>query len=121
MKIWTLMVWVLGLLIGISSPASGQISGNGGRFIYGQAFHRLIETNQCPNCDLYKAPLAGANLTGANLAGANLTKADLQNATLYRANLSGATFKKANLDGAIWMDGTVCQKGSLGYCRQKEK
>ncbi len=84
--------------------------------IYSKDFYRLIKTNQCPRCNLYKAPLSNINLTNADLAGANLRKADLRDATLYKANISGANLNHANLEGATWVDGTTCLKGSIGKC-----
>jgi uncharacterized protein YjbI with pentapeptide repeats len=76
---------------------------------------KLQSTNQCKDCDLSEAALAGTNLTGAdleranlagadltgaNLAGADLEKANLGIANLSEANLSGADLEKANLTGA---------------------
>jgi len=56
---------------------------------------QLLQTKQCPNCDLsgaglVMADLSGANLNGANLAGVNLSRAKLSGADLRGANLSGA-------------------------------
>lgn len=51
---------------------------------------RLLETKQCPGCEL----------DGADLKGANLEKANLQGAELHGANLSGANLREANLTGA---------------------
>jgi len=101
----------------------------------------LLDTNMCPDCDLHGANLAGADLTradltganlrdanlgganlneadlnGANLEGANLTEADLTEANLFRAELTGAVLIGANLTGALWVDGGICQEGSIGMC-----
>src|ERR687885_828342 len=43
---------------------------------------RVLETNQCPGCDLSYADLRGANLRYADLRGANLSYANLSNADL---------------------------------------
>ena len=51
-------------------------------------------------CQLFKANLKEANLTGAYLLGANLTGANLTGASLEEANLTGANLKEANLTGA---------------------
>lgn len=58
---------------------------------------QLIETKQCPNCDLTKANFRKLNLRGANLAGANLAGADLRKTDLRDANLSGASLIGAKL------------------------
>jgi uncharacterized protein YjbI with pentapeptide repeats len=65
----------------------------------------LLETNQCPKCDLRgadlkQANLKDANLWSANLEGADLTGADLTNAKLGYANLTNASLEKAKLNNA---------------------
>ncbi|MBD3883308.1 pentapeptide repeat-containing protein [Phormidium tenue FACHB-886] len=62
----------------------------------------LLETRECPECnlqranlerlDLRKVNLQGANLQGANLQGAQLGQADLRQANLRNANLEGVDF-----------------------------
>ncbi len=71
-----------------------------------QDLSQLLNTKQCPQCDLsgsglVMANLAGAELSGANLSGANLSRANLSGANLSGANLSGASLHGANLSGAI--------------------
>ena len=61
---------------------------------------QLLETRQCPNCDLRGVNLRGANLGGANLTGANLTGANLRGADLTGIRLDNADLTKANLSGA---------------------
>jgi uncharacterized protein YjbI with pentapeptide repeats len=61
---------------------------------------RLLETKQCPGCDLTNADLRGANLNYADLRGADLSYANLSNADLRGANLTGAKLTKAILKGA---------------------
>lgn len=74
---------------------------------------QLLQTKQCPNCDLVGADLrsdtginlSGANLSGANLSGARLPKANLQGANLNNAilidtDLVVANLSKADLRGA---------------------
>ena len=56
----------------------------------------LKRTNECPNCDLYKANLRGAKLWEANLKGANLRSADLSGAYLENTNLEYADLEGAN-------------------------
>ena len=80
----------------------------------------LLETGECPDCDLRGVELQGvglqganlylanfgyANLKGAYLQGANLKMANFESASLQAANLQGAdseraNFERANLDGA---------------------
>lgn len=70
-----------------------------------RAIKRLLETNECPYCDLrnanlVNADLEGANLEGAILSGANLEKANLKNAYLVNAQLDNANLFQANLEEA---------------------
>ncbi|MEM7796501.1 MAG: pentapeptide repeat-containing protein [Cyanobacteria bacterium P01_C01_bin.118] len=58
---------------------------------------RLIETNECPGCDLQAADLRRLDLSGANLEGANLEGANFFYAVLDGANLSGADLRFSNL------------------------
>lgn len=76
----------------------------------------LIRTNRCPGCYLAYAKLSGVDLSGANLSGANLIGATFIKATLYNASLSGAKIAGANFSGAQWIDGSICQPGSVGRC-----
>jgi len=62
---------------------------------------KLLETKECPKCDLSGVNLTGANLIKANLNEANLKKATLLSAKLNLANLSSANLTNANLAGAI--------------------
>ncbi|OGT19967.1 MAG: hypothetical protein A2V90_07850 [Gammaproteobacteria bacterium RBG_16_57_12] len=75
---------------------------------------------------LRKANLQGAKLKGANMSYAILQGADLSNAMLWNVDLSNADLQGANLqaadlynarlDNAIWVDGRVCQTGSVSKC-----
>lgn len=60
----------------------------------------LLTSNQCRNCDLRYAHLAGENLSGADLRGADLTGANLSGANLSGADLRGALLSGAQLSGA---------------------
>ena len=77
--------------------------------------------------------LTKCNMKGADLSNANLERADMEETNLELADLSGANLKmtdlrisgikgakldRATFDGAIWLDGTVCAKGSIGLCRE---
>ncbi len=66
---------------------------------------QLLTTHECPRCDLNKAGLVYAELTGSNLSGsslvqANLSHADLSGADLSQVNLTGAVLFGADLSGA---------------------
>ena len=61
---------------------------------------QLISTKQCQRCDLSRAGLVLAQLTGANLGQANLAGANLSRAVLAGADLSGAKLAGASLNGA---------------------
>lgn len=61
---------------------------------------QLLETKQCPECNLSNANLKGLDLRGFNLAGANLEGANLSGTKLANANLKNANLNKANLTGA---------------------
>ncbi len=70
-----------------------------------QHISQLLNTKQCPQCDLsgtglVMANLVGAKLSGANLSQANLSRANLSGADLSGANLSGASLNGTNLSGA---------------------
>ncbi len=58
---------------------------------------RLLDTNQCPGCNLSYADLRGANLSYADLRGADLSYADLRGANLTGANLRGANLKETKM------------------------
>ncbi len=61
---------------------------------------QLLETKQCPECNLSNVNLKGMDLQGFNLQGANLAGANLSGAKLANANLKNANLNKANLTGA---------------------
>ncbi len=93
------------------------LSGLQQTFSFDQAsVERLRRTNKCPGCDFFRANFNGMNLTGANLRGANLAYAQFRKATLYQANLEEADLRGTDFQGALWIDGTLCQKGSIGKC-----
>ena len=61
---------------------------------------QLLETKQCPECNLSNVNLKGMDLQGFNLQGANLEGANLSGAKLANANLKNANLNKANLTGS---------------------
>jgi uncharacterized protein YjbI with pentapeptide repeats len=65
----------------------------------------LLQSKECPGCDLSginleKADLVGANLEGAKLIQTNLRAANLEDANLVRAYMIVANLQNANLSGA---------------------
>ncbi len=76
----------------------------------------LLRTNRCKGCYLAYAKLSGADLAYADLRSANLIGTTFIRATLYGAKLSGAKITGANFSGAQWIDGSICQTGSIGHC-----
>jgi len=85
------------------------------------AMERMIRNRRCPGCNFYRANLSRLDLTGVDLRGANLAYAILRQTTLYKADLNGADLRGTVFEGAIWIDGTVCQTGSVGECRHKQQ
>ena len=61
---------------------------------------RLLDTGQCPNCDLAGTDLSGMRLMSADLSGADLRDANLRKTILFRADLSGADLRGAQLEKA---------------------
>ncbi|MCP4751794.1 MAG: hypothetical protein GY866_12945 [Proteobacteria bacterium] len=84
-------------------------------------YTRVLMLKKCLNCDLYRAGFSGVDLTGANLSGSNLIGANFQKATLYRANLKGTNITNADFEGAMWIDGEICQRGSIGKCVKRKR
>lgn len=83
------------------------------------SIERMLRTRRCPGCDFYRANLSRLDLTGVDLKGANLAYAILRETTLYKADLTNADLRGTVFDGAVWIDGTICQSGSVGTCRRK--
>lgn len=81
----------------------------------------LLRTNKCNGCYLAYAKLSGIDLSYSDLGNANLIGASLSRSTLYGANLSGANIAGANFSGAQWVDGSICQTGSIGRCIKKQQ
>lgn len=81
-------------------------------------WERLMNTGCCQNCRLLRAPLSRIDLTEADMRGSDLRGADFRQATLYKALLpSPEMYHGADFSGAMWVDGRICKKGSIGYCR----
>jgi Pentapeptide repeats (8 copies) len=71
--------------------------------------------------DMRNTNLERANMMGADLERADLTGANLKMASFYQSAITAAKLDNAVLDGAIWIDKSVCAKGSTGECLKKEK
>lgn len=67
--------------------------------------------------NLENVRLIGANLKHSDLRYANLKNADLSYADLSNALLAGANTNNTKFDNAIWIDGQICKKGSIGFCK----
>ena len=74
---------------------------------------QLLNTNECSGCELNKAGLVYAHLTGANLSSASLIQANLSHADLSGANLSGAQLTGAALYG-VDLTGANLSGANLG-------
>ncbi|MDD2540728.1 MAG: pentapeptide repeat-containing protein [Desulfuromonadaceae bacterium] len=73
------------------------------------------------DCSLEGANMRGSNLERANMMGSNLERVDMTGANLkmasfYQSALTAAKLDQAVLDGAIWVDKSICAKGSIGEC-----
>ncbi len=79
------------------------------------AYANLSLTN-LSRANLRGAQLIGAKLNGSDLSGVDLSGADLSYADLSSANLSGANLAGTKLDQTVWMDKTICARGSVGQC-----
>ena len=64
------------------------------------ALMQLLQTRNCPECQLADVDLVHAQLQDANLAGAKLQRANLSQARLDGANLRGADLSFTSLNGA---------------------
>lgn len=76
-----------------------------------------ITASDLSYANLEGAKLIGASLVKTDLRYANLKDADLSYADLTGAFLAGANMSNTKLDNTIWIDGQVCNKGSVGTCR----
>jgi len=53
---------------------------------------RLLQTRECPQCDLRKLDLSGQKLQGVDLTGADLSGSNLQETNFRGAKLKGVKF-----------------------------
>lgn len=72
---------------------------------------QLLDSKNCPGCDL-----VGANLSGQDLGGANLVDAKLRGAILSQANLNQANLVGADLTGAD-VTGTKLRQANLSEAK----
>ena len=66
--------------------------------------------------NLHLANLERADLAESDLELADLTGANLRGASLNQARLRGTRMDGTKMDGALWIDRTICKKGSVGSC-----
>jgi len=78
-----------------------------------QDLDRLLDSNECRDCDLSGSNLMNADLTGADLEGANFEGANLAGAKLMLADLAGASFKNANLEDTIFSGSDLHMVGQV--------
>ncbi len=123
---WRLVGSIAALaIVGMAGPAAASDLNQ-------TAFNRrgLVQSNQCPGCNLQGNDLNGLDLRGANLRGANLretliiranlrgadlTGADLRGAYLWGTDLTGARLDGANLCGAIVPSGARSDVGCSSF------
>ena len=82
----------LSILVGLCIVFVIGLSGKANAFWDPIQLKKFLTLNQCVECDLSSAHLAGLNMSGANLA-----KADLSGAHFSESNLIGADLSGANL------------------------
>lgn len=81
----------------VTACISTFVHGSGAYALDEDDLQRLLETGECPGCNLQGADLRRLDLTGVNLEGANLKKANLFYTVLDGANLSGTNLQSANM------------------------
>jgi tetratricopeptide (TPR) repeat protein len=64
----------------------------------------LVETGECPGCNLQGIDFTTFGAPASNLSGANLRGANFEGLTLSEINFSGADLRQANLSNAIVTD-----------------
>jgi hypothetical protein len=69
--------------------------------VLSKAHQQLLDTDECPGCNLSGIDFTGTKLKGVNLEGADLSGANLQEVNLKGANLKGANLSSARLTDAI--------------------
>jgi hypothetical protein len=122
---WGLAGSIAALAMGFATPAQASDFNQ-------TTFNRrnLVQSNQCPSCNLQGNDLNGLDLRGANLRGANLrdtliiranlrgadlSGADLRGAYLWGTDLTGARLDGANLCGAIVPSGARSNVGCVDF------
>ena len=92
------MIYLRPLAFGLLASCFGMTS----PAIAGDEVHliQLLESRQCPACQLNDVDLTHADLRDANLQGAELQRANLSQARLDGADLSGSDLSFTSLQGA---------------------
>lgn len=99
--------------------SNGSVRGarlSAGKFNRGDMQYVDLSDSDLSYAELKSASMKGATLRYADLSYADLSGADLSFADLTGANLGGAAMHRVRLDNAIWINGALCQPGSLGNC-----
>ncbi|HJV33954.1 pentapeptide repeat-containing protein [Geomonas sp.] len=120
-----------------AQPAAAKgLNGSNRHLTQGELQNILATTRDFTGADLSGMSLVGIDLNGAKLNRANLqranlqradlaecdleladlTGADLRGASLNQARLRGTRLEGARIEGALWIDKTVCKRGSVGNC-----
>jgi uncharacterized protein YjbI with pentapeptide repeats len=73
------------------------------------------------DANLKKTYWITAHLEGAIFKGADLTGATLYNPQTGEKSICDQSGKKADFSGATWVEGQLCEEGSLGYCKVGNK
>ena len=74
-------------------------------------WQKLLDTNECVECDLSRASLRETSLRVANLSRADLIGANLSGATLWEADLTKVIMNGAILCNTTMPDGSVIYSG----------
>ena len=74
-------------------------------------WQKLLDTNECVECDLSRANLRETSLRVANLSRADLIGANLSGATLWEADLTKVIMNGAILCNTTMPDGSVIYSG----------
>ena len=74
-------------------------------------WQKLLDTNECVECDLRRASLRETSLRVANLSRADLIGANLSGATLWEADLTKVIMNGAILCNTTMPDGSVIYSG----------
>jgi len=97
-------------------------------------FNKVVATGiTCTDCSFTNSNFSGSKLNHADLQQSTFNKVNLTNTDLSGADLRSSIFIKSNLTKAqgkglmivgsdfsssTWVDGSICQDGSIGKCKK---